>query len=112
MPGIMSKLSPLTSSNPLSTITHMGLNGGVSALGQHSMADSSGDAIGSLNDSLSQGIANQASMAAAQVKASTEQFAIGAQQQEANSTLHQAENSVATAVKFQNKLSDDAKEAI
>jgi len=105
-----------------STITRLGTTGSSMLSGAGNIATaagatglingSGGQAIGNLNSALSQGIADQANIAASQVNASTQQMAIGAAQQEANSTLHMAENAVATAVKFQNKMSDDAKEAI
>jgi len=82
---------------------------------QQAAGDMSGlgdDALGTLDGALQQGVRNQAAIALAQAKASTAQFAVGAALQELNSTLHMAENAVATAVKFQNKMSDDAKDAI
>lgn len=79
---------------------------------ESSMSSLSTGATNTLNGALQDGVASQAAIALAQVQASTEQLKIGAAQQEANSTLHMAENAIATAVKFQNKMSDDAKDAI
>ena len=69
-------------------------------------------ATNTASDALNNGVLQQATIAAAQVAASTEQLAIGTAQMEANSTLKMAETAVSTAIKFQNKMADDAKEAI
>jgi hypothetical protein len=87
-------------------------NTGVSDLASAGMSTMSAGATDTLDSALNQGVASQANVAMAQVAASTEQLQIGAAQQEANSTLHAVESAVATAVKFQNKMSDDAKDAI
>jgi len=97
-----------------------GVDGAVHAAGNSAMATgaeagmaaTSGQAVGTLNDSLSTGVANSAAISLAQVAASTEQFKINAAWQEANSVLHMAEKAVAAAVKFQNQGADDAKDAI
>jgi hypothetical protein len=91
---------------------HAAGNSAISHGSEAAMAATSGQATGTLNDALSTGVANQAAIAMAQVQASTEQFKIGAAQQEANSTLHMAAKALAAAVKFQNQMADDAKDAI
>jgi len=91
---------------------HAAGNAGMAKGSEAAMAATSGEATGTLNDALSTGVANQAAIAMAQVQASTEQFKIGAAQQEANSTLHMAAKALAAAVKFQNQMADDAKDAI
>jgi hypothetical protein len=108
MPG--SSIASATSA--LNSVANGAINAGVSDFASTGMSAMSAGATDTLNSALSQGVASQANIAMAQVAASTEQLAIGAAQQEANSTLHMAENAVATAVKFQNKMSDDAKDAI
>lgn len=95
-----------------SVATHAAGNSVISSGTEAAMGALGTSAVGTMNGALQEGVANQAAIALAQVQASTEQLKIGAAQQEANSTLHMAENAIATAVKFQNKMSDDAKDAI
>jgi hypothetical protein len=95
-----------------STAVHAAGNSAISTGTQSAMNGLSANATNTMNSALQDGVASQAAIALAQVQASTEQLKIGAAQQEANSTLHMAENAIATAVKFQNKMSDDAKDAI
>ena len=95
-----------------STAVHSAGNAAISDGTSAAMNGLSTSATNTMNSALQDGVASQAAIALAQVQASTEQLKIGAAQQEANSTLHMAENAIATAVKFQNKMSDDAKDAI
>ncbi len=95
-----------------STAAHGVENSAISSGTSAAMSGMSAGATNTMNGALQEGVASQAAIALAQVQASTEQLKIGAAQQEANSTLHMAENAIATAVKFQNKMSDDAKDAI
>jgi hypothetical protein len=95
-----------------STLVHGAGNAAISSGTEAAMNGLSAGATNTMNSALQSGVASQAAIALAQVQASTEQLKIGAAQQEANSTLHMAENAIATAVKFQNKMSDDAKDAI
>jgi hypothetical protein len=94
------------------TAVHAASNAAISDGTSAGLAASGTEATSTLNSALSEGVASQAAIALAQVQASTQQLQIGAEQQEANSTLHMAEDAVATAVKFQNKMADDAKDAI
>jgi hypothetical protein len=95
-----------------SLAVHGAGNAAISSGTEAAMSGLSGSAVGTMNGAMQEGVANQAAIALAQVQASTEQFKIGAAQQEANSTLHMAEKAIATAVKFQNQMADDAKDAI
>ncbi len=95
-----------------SVVAHGAGNAAISNGTEAAMGAMGTGAVNTMNGALQEGVANQAAIALAQVQASTEQLKIGAAQQEANSTLHMAENAIATAVKFQNKMSDDAKDAI
>lgn len=95
-----------------STVVHGAGNAAISGGTEAALSSLSTGATNTLNGALQDGVASQAAIALAQVQASTEQLKIGAAQQEANSTLHMAENAIATAVKFQNKMSDDAKDSI
>ena len=108
----MSIINRLIGSNPVSTAANGVANATTANATSTGMSALSGEATSTMNSSLASGVADQASIALAQVNASTEQLKIGAAQQEANSTLHMGENAIATAVKFQNKMSDDAKDAI
>ena len=96
----------------LSNVVSTGAFGDAASSGAAgAMTGSINDTLGNLGNALEQGIASQASMAALQTKASTQQAKIAMEQQSANSALHMAQQAMSAAVKLQNAGADAAKEA-